>query len=113
MIEVLHIVAGALLAASALAAVVRVILGPTIVDRMLASDVLLTVLMLMVGAEMVINGHDRTIPVMLVLAGTAAFSTIAVARYVTQQDRRPDASGPRGTRPRDGDASMRTSEEGE
>lgn len=84
---VLAIVAGALFAAGAVGAVIRIVRGPTILDRMLASDVLLTILLLVIGAEMVINGHTRTIPVMLVLAGAAAFSTVAVARYVSQQDR--------------------------
>lgn len=83
----LVIVAGTLFAAAAFAAVFRVVRGPTILDRMLASDVLLTILLLVVGAEMVVNGHTRTIPVMLVLAGTAALSTVAVARYVSKQDR--------------------------
>jgi Multisubunit Na+/H+ antiporter, MnhF subunit len=89
MMPVVAIVAGALFAGAAVGALVRVVRGPTILDRMLASDVLLTILLLVIGAEMVINGHTRTIPVMLVLAGTAAFSTVAVARYVSQQDRRP------------------------
>lgn len=87
-VEVLHYVAGALFAAGALCAIARVVRGPTILDRMLASDVLLTILLLVVGAEMVVNQHTRMIPVMLVLAGTAALSTIAVARYVSQQDGR-------------------------
>jgi len=86
-IPVLAIIAGAIFAVAAVAAVIRIVLGPTILDRMLASDVLLTTLLLVVGAEMVLNGHTRTIPVMLVLAGTAALSTVAVARYVSQQDR--------------------------
>lgn len=88
MIPVLAIVAGVLFATAAVASVIRIVRGPTILDRMLASDVLLTTLLLVVGAEMVLNGHTRTIPVMLVLAGTAALSTVAVARYVSQQDRR-------------------------
>ena len=106
MIPVLYVVAGALFAAAATGAVIRIVRGPTILDRMLASDVLLTILLLVMGAEMVINDHTRTIPVMLVLAGTAAFSTVAVARYVSQQDRRAqqdpaDAGQPRGDVPGD------------
>lgn len=86
-LTVLYVVAGALFAAAAALAVVRIVRGPSILDRMIASDVLLTILILVVGAEMVISGHTRTIPLMLVLTGTAAFATIAVARYVTKQDR--------------------------
>jgi multicomponent Na+:H+ antiporter subunit F len=86
-VTALHWVAGGILAVSAMLAVIRMVAGPTILDRMIASDVLLTTLLLVVGAEMVINHHTRTIPIMLVLAGTAAFATIAVARYVSKQDR--------------------------
>lgn len=97
MTTVLYLVAGALFAAAALAALARIVLGPTILDRMLASDVLLTILLLVIGAEMVINGHTRTIPVMIVIAGAGAFSTVAVARYVSQQDGRSSAES--GTEP--------------
>jgi multicomponent Na+:H+ antiporter subunit F len=94
MITVLYVVAGVLFAVSATAAVVRAILGPTILDRMLAADVLITILLLVVGMEMVVNEHTRTLPIMLVLAGTAALSTVAVARYVSQQDRPADDPAP-------------------
>lgn len=39
---------------------------------------------------MVVNGHTRTVPIMLVLAAVAIFATVAVARYVTKQDRAVD-----------------------
>lgn len=94
MTTVLVIIAAGLFAISAVAAVVRVILGPTILDRMLATDVVLTILLLVIGAEMVINEHSRTLPIMIVLAGTAALSTVAVARYVSQQDRPRDDPSP-------------------
>lgn len=90
LLTVLHVIAGALLAVAAGLAVVRIVRGPTILDRMIASDVVLTILILVVGAEMVIDGHTRTIPLMLVLTGAAALATIAVARYVSKQD---DAGG--------------------
>ncbi|PRY69020.1 multisubunit sodium/proton antiporter MrpF subunit [Glaciihabitans tibetensis] len=83
---VLYFVVGLLFSVGALLALYRVVAGPSILDRMIASDVLLTTLMLIVGAEMVYNEHTRTIPVMLVLAATAMFATVAVARYVSKQD---------------------------
>lgn len=78
---------GLLFTAAAVLAVVRIVLGPSILDRVVASDVLLTTLILVLGTEMTFNGHTRTIPIMVVLAATAVFGTIAVARYVTQQDK--------------------------
>lgn len=93
-------IAGALLSAGAGLAVYRIVRGPTILDRMIASDVLLTTMMLAVGTTMVIERRDDLIPVLLVLAGTAAFATIAVARSVSKHDRsEPDeaAVDPLGT----------------
>lgn len=87
MTDVLLIIAGCVFALAALLALYRVVVGPAILDRMIASDVLLTTLILVVGMEMVVNGHTRSIPLMVVLAGTAVFGTIAVARYVSRQDR--------------------------
>lgn len=85
--NIIYAIVSILFGAGALLALYRVVAGPSILDRMIASDVLLTTLMLVVGAEMVYNGHTRTIPVMLVLAATALFATVAVARYVSKQDR--------------------------
>jgi multicomponent Na+:H+ antiporter subunit F len=84
---VLYYAVGALFTAGSLLVVFRIVRGPSILDRMIASDVLLTTLVLVVGAEMVYNEHTRTIPLMVVLAATAIFATIAVARYVSKQDR--------------------------
>jgi multicomponent Na+:H+ antiporter subunit F len=85
--SLIYLLVGVLFTVAALFTVYRIVRGPSILDRMIASDVLLTTLMLVVGAEMVYNGHTRTIPLMVVLASTAIFATIAVARYVSKQDR--------------------------
>ena len=85
-IESIYIVVGVLFTAGAFLALYRIVRGPTILDRVIASDVLLTTLILVVGAEMVYNGHTRTVPMMLVMAATAIFGTITVARYVSTHD---------------------------
>lgn len=89
MVEVLYAIAGVLLAATAIISMYRVIVGPTILDRVIASDVLLTTLILVVATEMVINAHTRTIPLMVILAATAIFGTVAVARFVTKTEGSP------------------------
>lgn len=78
------------LAVTALAAVVRIVRGPTILDRMVASDVLLTTLMLAVGADMVVRNHTESIPMMTVIAATAVLATIVVARYVRRRANLPE-----------------------
>lgn len=79
-------VVGALFAFAGLASVVRIVRGPSILDRMIASDMLLTTLICVLAADMVFNGHTRTIPVILALALTAVLGSITVARYVSKQD---------------------------
>lgn len=92
--------AGALLATTALLCLWRVIVGPSILDRMIASDVILTTLMLVVGAEMAINAHTRTVPLMVILAGTAIFGTVAVSRFVTKPVPASEAPGVTGAEER-------------
>jgi multicomponent Na+:H+ antiporter subunit F len=84
---ILYVIVGVIFAIVAVLATARVVMGPTILDRVIASDVLLTTLILVLGVEMVINGHTRSIALMVVLAATSTFSTVAVARYVSNQDR--------------------------
>lgn len=86
----LLIAAGVGLTVTALAAIVRIVRGPTILDRMIASDVLLTTLMLAVGTDMVVRNHTDTIPLMTVIAATATFATIVVARFVKRRTELPE-----------------------
>lgn len=84
MLVILHIIAGSVLAIAALLLLYRVIAGPSLLDRVIASDVLLTTLIVVVGAEMVINRHTSTVPLMVVLAAVGVFGSISVARFVTR-----------------------------
>lgn len=80
------------LTATALAAVVRIVRGPTILDRMIGSDVLLTTLLLTIGIDMAIRGSTEAIPIMAVIAATAVLATIVVARYVRRRAESPDGA---------------------
>lgn len=84
MLGVLHVIAGSVLSVAALLLLYRVIVGPSLLDRVIASDVLLTTLIVVVGAEMVINSHTSTVPLMVVLAAVGVFGSISVARFVTR-----------------------------
>ncbi|UIN30688.1 monovalent cation/H+ antiporter complex subunit F [Microbacterium binotii] len=73
-------------AVAALLTLWRVIAGPSILDRAVASDVLLTEVMCVLGAEMAINHHTRTLPVLLVIAAIGVFGSISIARFVARKD---------------------------
>lgn len=71
---------------AAILTMIRIVRGPSILDRAIASDVLLTEVMCVLGAEMAINGHTRTIPVLLIIAAVGVFGSISVARFVARRD---------------------------
>lgn len=89
---VLAITSGVGLSVTAMMTIVRIVAGPTLLDRMIASDVLLTTLMLALGLDMVVRGHTDSIPLMVAIAATATFATIVVARYVRRQRVTPVAA---------------------
>ena len=64
----------------------RIIFGPSILDRAVASDVLLTLVMCTLGADMVINHHTRSLPALLIIAAVGVFGSIAIARFVASRD---------------------------
>ncbi|MFB7891900.1 monovalent cation/H+ antiporter complex subunit F [Microbacterium sp. NPDC056044] len=64
----------------------RIVMGPSILDRAVASDVLLTLVMCVLGAEMAINHHTRTLPVLLIIAAVGVFGSISIARFVARRD---------------------------
>ena len=73
-------------AIAGLLTLVRIIIGPSILDRAVASDVLLTEVMCVLGAEMAINHHTRTLPVLLIIAAVGVFGSISIARFVARRD---------------------------
>lgn len=73
-------------AASALVTLWRIVVGPSILDRAVAADVLLTLVMCALGAEMAVNHHTRTLPVLLIIAAVGVFGSISIARWVARRD---------------------------
>ena len=85
-LTVVGIIAWIMFGIGALAAVFHIIRGPSILDRALATDVLLAIAMCALGAEMAINRHTDTLVVLLVLAMFAVFGSIAIAQLMAKQD---------------------------
>ena len=71
---------------AAILAVIRIVRGPSILDRAVAADVLLTEVMCVLGAEMAINHHTRTLPVLLIVAAVGVFGSVSSARFVARRD---------------------------
>ncbi|GGK99349.1 multicomponent Na+:H+ antiporter subunit F [Curtobacterium luteum] len=64
-------------------AVGRIVRGPTILDRMIGSDLVLTTVLIVTAAAMALRRDLTAVPVLVVIAATSVFATVAVARAVT------------------------------
>jgi len=84
--EIVAVVAGVLFGAAAFCALYRIVRGPTVLDRVIASDVLVATVICALGAEMSFNRHADTLPVLLVLALFAVLGSLSVARFLPVRD---------------------------
>ena len=83
-----------LLVAAATLTVARMARGPSSLDRVVAADVLVAVVIAALAAEAVVNDHATTLPVMLVLSLLGFAGAVSIARLVAERDlavRRRDA----------------------
>jgi multicomponent Na+:H+ antiporter subunit F len=83
---IVAVIAALLFGAGALCAVYRIVRGPSVLDRVIASDVLVATMMCALGAEMAFNNHTDTLPVLLILALFAVLGSLSVARFLPRQD---------------------------
>lgn len=88
-LSVLVVIILVIFAVAALLALTRIIIGPSILDRAVAADVLLTEVICILGADMVINHHTRSLPVLLIIAAVGVFGSISIARFVARKDGTP------------------------
>ncbi|RWZ64441.1 sodium:proton antiporter [Labedella populi] len=84
--QIALVVAGVMFGIGALAAVYRIVTGPSLLDRVIASDVLVVTIMCVIGAEMAVNHHTDTLPVMLVLGMFGIIGSVSIARFMAKQD---------------------------
>lgn len=89
-LQLLHlIVAGfgiTALGVAALLAIIRIARGPSILDRAVASDVLIAIAIAGLVLEEVVNRHSSTIPVILVLSVVGFAGAVSVARHVAARE---------------------------
>lgn len=84
--QTIVVAAAVLFAASVFLALYRVIRGPSILDRMIATDVILASLMCGLGGYMALTGRTDLLPVLIVLAMLGFVGSVSVSRYVSKSD---------------------------
>lgn len=80
------IVCVAMLAVSALMLVARLSLGPTMLDRVVALDVLLSVVICGLALEAAANRHTTTLPILGVLSLLGFVGAVSFARFTRGSD---------------------------
>ncbi|MCW1248909.1 monovalent cation/H+ antiporter complex subunit F [Acaricomes phytoseiuli] len=82
---VVGIVVGVILGLAALAAIYRIARGPSLLDRVIASDVLLATFSAALATEMALNRHLDNLPLLVGLTVVGFIAAVTVARYVAEQ----------------------------
>lgn len=74
-----------ILGISALCAIYRVARGPSILDRVLAVDVLLAIVGGALATDMVLNGHTNSLAILVATSVIGFIASVTVARFVTER----------------------------
>ncbi|MDH6460480.1 monovalent cation/H+ antiporter complex subunit F [Micromonospora sp. A200] len=86
MTVVLTVVLTVLLSVTALLALARIYRGPSLLDRVIAADLLLAIMLGAVGAEAAINRHATTLPVLVVLSLLGFVGSVALVRFAVREE---------------------------
>ena len=86
MSSALLLLAGVMFGLAGLAAVARIIMGPTNLDRVVAADVLTATLVCWLGVWMIANKDTTLLPVLIALALFAIVGTVSVARLLARKE---------------------------
>ncbi len=76
-------VAGGMLGVAAVLALIRAARGPTMPNRAVALDVLVSVLVCALGVEAAYHQHSDTLPILVVLSLVGMVGSVSIARFAT------------------------------
>ena len=74
-----------LLTAGAALALVRLVRGPSVLDRIVATDVLLAIVMVGIAAEAAYSRDATALPILVVLSVLGFIGSVSVARFATRK----------------------------
>lgn len=83
--EIVLLVCGAVLAVTTVSVVYRMIVGPTILDRAVSTDVLVVLVVMAMGLYTAHTAAEWAGPAMLAMTGLAFISTVTFARFVARE----------------------------
>jgi multicomponent Na+:H+ antiporter subunit F len=89
LLEVASYISLALLAAGGIAAIYRIVVGPSILDRAIATDVLLIVISSALCVDMALNHHTDNIVFVVVASVIGFVGSVTLSRFVAESRKEP------------------------
>lgn len=69
---------------AALLTTVRIITGPSVLDRVVATDVIVSIVVCALGLQIVLSDGSTTLPILISLSLVGFMGSVAVARFVAR-----------------------------
>lgn len=85
MMQTVLIVVSVILSLAAAGAIYRMMKGPSLLDRVLAADVLLAIFAAALATDMAINRHLENLALMVALSVIGFIGSVTVARFVSDK----------------------------
>ncbi|TDD71345.1 cation:proton antiporter [Jiangella aurantiaca] len=80
-------VCAAMLSVAAVLVLARMTIGPTMLNRVVAMDVLIAIVVAGLGLEAALNRHATTLPILVVLSLVGFVGSVSVARFAAHDDK--------------------------
>lgn len=77
----------AMLSVAAVLVLTRMAVGPTMLNRVVAMDVLIAIVVAGLGLEAALNEHATTLPILVVLSLVGFVGSVSVARFAAHDDK--------------------------
>ena len=92
MMELVLTVTAVALALAATGAIIRIARGPSLLDRVLAADVLLAILGAALCIDMAVNRHLNNLMLVVAISVIGFIGSVTVARFVADRRGQPNES---------------------
>lgn len=86
-IEIAYPITLVILGISALASVYRIVIGPTLLDRIIAADVLIITVSSTIVVSMIRNGTMDSVVLVMVASVIGFIGSVTIARFVLERSR--------------------------
>jgi multicomponent Na+:H+ antiporter subunit F len=92
MMQLVLVITAVTLSLAAAGAIVRIAVGPSLLDRVLAADVLLAILGAALCIDMAVNRHLNNLMLVVAVSVIGVIGSVTVARFVADRREQPSDS---------------------